>query len=197
MSRCIRAAIAAAVLVAAPLALSAQQEETLTGNAPLESGGFGAPVFKLTQIHGGLAGMSGGRGGWIINHRFVVGGAGYGLQPGIHTGYTSSGLRPDLQMGYGGLDLGYVDRSNRIVHMSGDVLVGAGAVSYQDHMDGAPSSQFTVVEPAVDLELNVSRWFRIAAGGSYRFISGVSIPDVSASDLRGVAGTLAFKFGKF
>ena len=53
---------------------SAQDEQLVSGK--IESGGFGAPVWKITQINGETAMLTGGRGGWIINHTFVIGGGG-------------------------------------------------------------------------------------------------------------------------
>lgn len=198
MSTRTRVAIALATLVALPMALVAQTEETLTGGR-LVSGGFGGPVFKITQLHGDFAAMSGGRGGWIVNHQFILGGAGYGLAPqGIRTAYTTAGgSRPELEMGYGGVDIGYVNRSHRLVHVEGDVLVGGGHVGYQGESNSALSDVFSVVEPTAGVELNVTPWFRLGAGASYRWVGGASIPDVTNKDLSGAAGTLTFKFGKF
>jgi hypothetical protein len=47
------------------------QEATLI-NGEIESGGFGGPVLKVTSINGENAVLVGGRGGWIINHSFVL-----------------------------------------------------------------------------------------------------------------------------
>ena len=55
------------------------QEETLLGSSEVTHGGFGGPVIKYTQIKGEPAVLVGGRGGWIINHTFIIGGGGYGL----------------------------------------------------------------------------------------------------------------------
>jgi hypothetical protein len=55
------------------------QEQTLVGNGEISNGGFGGPVIKYTQIKNEPAILVGGRGGWIINHTFVIGGGGYGL----------------------------------------------------------------------------------------------------------------------
>ena len=58
---------------------SRAQEETLMGSGEIASGGFGAPVVKFTEITGDPAVLVGGRGGWIVNHTFVLGAGGYGL----------------------------------------------------------------------------------------------------------------------
>lgn len=53
-----------------------------------------------------------------------------------------------------------------------------------------------VAEPAVNVELNVTNWFRVAAGASYRYVSSMSaIRGIENKDLSGVSGQLALKFG--
>jgi len=56
----------------------AQEEETLLGGG-FESGGYGGPVVKFTNVKGEFAVMAGGYGGWLINHSLMLGGGGYGL----------------------------------------------------------------------------------------------------------------------
>jgi hypothetical protein len=58
------------------------EEETLISGG-IDSGGFGALVFKFSGVNDQFAGFAGARGGWIINHQFVVGGGGYGLTSNI------------------------------------------------------------------------------------------------------------------
>jgi hypothetical protein len=54
-----------------------------------------------------------------------------------------------------------------------------------------------VLEPAVNAELNVTSWFHLNAGASYRLVSGVSQEKLENSDFSGMTATLTFKFGKF
>src|SRR5437016_2765728 len=130
MSREIGRAAAAAVycltmLTSIALVGSAQErEETLVGRR-ITSGGFGGPIVKATTVHGEFAVLNGGSGGWIINHKFIVGGAAYSLtQQGIHTPLTVSGVHPELEMNYGGLELQYIHRWNRVAHVAVQLLSG-------------------------------------------------------------------------
>ncbi len=66
------------------------QEQTLIGDGDIESGGFGGPAVKVTSINGETAVLIGGCGGWIINHTFVLGGAGYGLVTNVNAKNTDS-----------------------------------------------------------------------------------------------------------
>src|SRR3989339_1042733 len=66
----------AAVMIFAGSAFA--QERTLLGDGEITSGGFGGPEIKLSTLYDKSALMIGGKGGWIINHKFSIGGGGYG-----------------------------------------------------------------------------------------------------------------------
>ena len=176
------------------------QEETLI-NGDIESGGFGGPAVKITTLNGENAVMVGGRGGWIINHSFVLGGAGYGLVTDVNAKVTDS-MHQYLQMGYGGLDLEYIASSNDLIHLSVGLLIGGGGIGYKqgdNDMFNAShqTSSFFVAEPSVHINLNVTLFFRIAAGASYRYVSGLKSVVSSNTDLSGPSAVLTFQFGTF
>ena len=105
------------------------QEETLVGTGEIDHGGYGALVVKVTGINGETAILVGGRGGWIINHTFVLGGGGYGLVNNLRPDDPGSFLFPDgetlLNFGYGGLELAYIINSDKLIH-SGRIKSRAG-----------------------------------------------------------------------
>ena len=170
-----------------PLYNYAEEKTLITGE--IESGGYGGPVVKLSSINNNFCVLMGGRGGWIINHAFVVGGGGYGLATDI----LVSGKK--LAMGYGGLELGYVFFSDSLVHFAIHSHFGFGGLSLET--DPASSDDFFVIEPEATAVLNVTRFFRIAAGVSYRFVTGVTTAGLSDSALSALTGQLVFKFGTF
>ncbi len=178
------------------------QEQTLI-SGDFESGGFGGPGIKFTQMNGELGILVGGRGGWIINHTIVLGGGGYGLVNEI----VSKEILPDttlnLDMGYGGFEIGYIHTSDKLLHYAIQILIGAGEVSHTDgkryyglnYNEG--SDTFFIIEPSIDFVLNVTPNFRLAAGASYRYISGVSLSEITNSDLSGPSAQITLKFGSF
>lgn len=192
------------VLLVSIVAFSAfAQEETLI-NGPIENGGFGGPVLKVGSLNGETALLVGGRGGWIINHSFIVGGGGYGLVNDVHAKVLGPFGERYLNFGYGGLELEYVAHPHRLINCSVQSLIGAGALSWRDqsmHRDmfdsNSNSETFFIVEPGVNVTLNVTKYFRISGGVSYRFISGVQSEASSNPDLSGPSGVLTFRFGKF
>ncbi len=172
------------------------QEETLLGTGEISNGGFGGPVIKYTQINGESGLLVGGRGGWIINHTFVLGGGGYGLVTDLKTASPPSTLILPLyytdiyiNFGYGGIELEYIIQSDQLLHFSVYTLIGAGSVSFkaEETYDlyqvdlreyDYPTNTFFVFEPAVNAELNIVSFMRLCAGFSYRFISGVDLVDL-------------------
>lgn len=197
----------------------AQEDEgmrTLFGNdnGRIDNGGWGAFSLGYTRVAGKDAFISGGRGGWLINHRFTLGGGGYGFM----TNYNYNGHEPTadnyaLAGGYGGLLIEPVIEPFRPVHLSIPILIGgggAGVVNEQDyHGDHEYSAYapFFVFEAGIDLEFNIVKFFRVALYGSYRYTSDLLVdyysPDnilqfsVPTNALRGFNGGITFKFGKF
>lgn len=192
-------------LIIFSLTASAQEETLVKGDT--ESGGFGAPVLKYTSIYDQNTLMLGGRGGWIINHSFVIGGGGYGTVTEVD---APEGVIPmydklDLHFAYGGFELEYIFNPLALGHFSVYLLTGGGTITFAEdfghynednHMVGGDDFVF-VLEPAVNGELNITEWFHINAGVSYRFVTGVEKEMLEDSDFSGVAGNLTFKFGSF
>lgn len=176
------------------------QESGSMINGSVSHGGFGGPVVKISSINNGLGVFVGGRGGWIINfhpdHAFVFGGGGYGLSTDIEIDDVMlSGEPVYLKLGYGGLELEYVNRTRNLVHFSVYTLIGGGGANYNEEDQNGDT--FFVIEPGVNALFNVTDFFRIGGGVSYRLISGVNLDGVSDTDLSGASVVLTFKFGSF
>ncbi len=161
-----------------------------------ESGGFGGPVLKLTGMGGSAAVVSGARGGWIINHQYIIGG-------GIYSSQTDMAANDSLNfdMEYLGIELEYVHNPGELFHWSASTLIGWGDVNFH-HKSSAKdydidNENFFIIEPAVNGEVNVATFFRLGAGLSYRYVAGVDRLGLSDVDIRGLTFLLTFKFGKF
>lgn len=197
------------VAVFAALFLSATnvaaQERTLFKGD--ETGGFGGPVVKFTTVKDRGVVMVGGRGGWIIGHSLVIGGGGYGVVTEVDApGQVLPGEGPlDLKFGYGGFELEYIVHPNSLGHFGVGTLIGGGDAHFVKDVGPVTRSTQTVgesdavvvVEPAVNAELNVTPWFRLNAGASYRWVSGIDQAGLKNGDFGGMAATLTLKFGTF
>ena len=114
-----RPAIVVFVIMAAWSA--AHAEETLfDGN--ITHGWFFGPAWKMTSLNGETTHLSGGRGAWIINHTYMLGFGGYGLDsekeaPGNASRILGqTGL--EWMFRYGGFEFEYVGKSDEHIHCS-------------------------------------------------------------------------------
>ncbi len=182
--------------------------------------GFGGADIKITDLMTERAMILGCYGGVLVNRRFMLGVAGYGIATNPEfTGRLPQGLIPDtvasqlsrkltINGGYAGLMLGGIILTKELVHLSIPIIIGAGEIQITDEdffQNGSDtdytleSSTFFTVEPAVQLEFNITPSFRIAAGASYRWIQGLELPDplVEDGDIANWSGTLSLRFGRF
>lgn len=172
------------------------QEQTLL-DSEFESGGFGGPVVKFSQVMDDFAVFMGGRGGWIINHTLAIGGGGYGLVNNI-----PAPENPDyiMVLGYGGIELTYIIASDRLIHTNIYALIGGGSLDFRERGyedDTYDGDTFFIVEPGVDMIVNMTSFFRIGLGIHYRLISEVDYPGILNEDLDGPSVSVTFKFGHF
>jgi hypothetical protein len=164
-------------------------------------GGFGAPVLKFTDVDGRFGVLLGGRGGWIVDGSFVIGGGGYRL---VNTGNfdhraNDGGDPGTLELTYGGLELGYLARAADRVDLTLGLLIGGGAAAWSpdDSSSSEIDDSFFVAEPEVGVAIGLSRAFRVGIGASYRIARGAELFDLGNGDLSGLGATLSFQFGRF
>lgn len=170
-------------------------------------GGYFSVTTGYSQIDNQNAVLLGGRFSWIASHWVGIGIGGTGFVNELH---FDPGLGSDVFLtgGYGGIYFEPILFPRSPVHLSFPVLIGGGAVSYISNDPILKSNfvedseAFLLFEPAAEIELNVTKFFRLAFGATYRFPTefnvGLSGSDVaSASSLKGASYTVTFKFGKF
>ena len=179
------------------LAPREKEDETLI-SGELDFGFYGGPIIKFTEMNDEFAVLVGGRGGLLINHRFLIGGGGYGLVNEIPASHIWPNDNYLLDFGYGGLVLEYILRPRKLIHLSFYTLIGGGGLCFRDQWyEPWDHDAFFVAEPGVDLIMNITDCFRIGIGGSYRYISGVSLNGLRDEDVMGPSAVLTFKFGWF
>ncbi len=174
------------------------QDKTLLGG-DIISGGFGGPVLKISQLNGETGVLFGGHGGWLISHKLLLGGGGYGCLGYLDTDTPQDSL---LDFGYGGAYVEYIIASQNLIHLSIGSMFGVGGVgSFSDEEDDSlieeEGDTFFIVEPSINANVNISRHFRMSAGISYRLTNGLSYNDLSDKDLRNYSGHITAKFGLF
>lgn len=175
------------------------------------NGGYGALSFSFTDIEGKEAFLIGARGSWVIDHAFAIGLGGYGFINDIDRhdwmdNEWDDRLNNNLAGGYGGIFLEPIVGPRLPVHLSFPVLLGVGGIArvseqdyWEDHWihDDSREDAFLVVEPAVELEFNLTRHVRMAGTVSYRFTSDIKMEETDPEVLEGFNMGLILKFGKF
>lgn len=176
----------------------AQEQEPNTGTRY-----FGAPVVKYTTIRDQGAMMVGGRGGWNIASSWLVGGGLYGTVSEVDAQEKAVPEAPgplDVKLEAFGLDLEYAARPTAPIHLTLSAFCGGAAVRYaKDKTDEqfGETDFMLLVEPVAGVEFRGTNWLHLNLGLSYRFVSGVEQPGLTAGDLHGAAVSLALKFGRF
>lgn len=173
------------------------------------NGGYGAISLGYSNIDNSDAFVGGIRGGFIFDHKFAIGLAGYGFINNLDNHYHDV-FRDEYYLagGYGGLLLEPIIAGTRPVHVSFPIILAIGGVSQIDgywdwdwdddgHYHEIGSDLIFVFEPGIDLEFNLARHFRLAASASYRLTSDIELYATDADALRSFQFGLTFKFGKF
>ena len=184
--------------------------KTLFGDKNVSHGGYGAISFNYSQIDGKDAMLMGARGAWVIGHSFALGAGGYGFLNDYHYNPNLAGGRNvNLAGGYGGILLEPIIFGKFPVHVSIPILIGGGGVAYTSTWNPYPydyenfdllvedATGFLVVEPGLEIEINVVRFFRLALGGYYRYTSKITLYDTPSDVLNGWSAGITLKFGKF
>jgi hypothetical protein len=197
-----RALLPLLVFAATPLVASAQDEYLFSTGGPRDFGGFGGPIYRVTQVGGETMSLGGGGGAMLINRRYAIGGMGIGGTSSVDAIIGGTPVRGEMDFGYGGLTLEVITRPSKLVHATYGLLLGAGGVSVwpDDLRPRNPSDDteaFGVTEPQIGLEVNLVRWMRIGVTGGYRFTFGADVPELVDDKLSGASGSIVFRFGKF
>ena len=174
-------------------------------------GGYFAHTAHYSKIAGEDAFTIGARFGYMMDHAFTIGFAGCGFINDIRLDNVVPGKTTYLQGGYGGLFLEPTLFGWFPVHVTFPVMIGGGAIVYNtqgfysdfadednyDDWDIIDSDAFFVIEPGVNLEFNVTSFFRIGVETTYRYVNGLQMMNSSSHMLNSWSGGMSIKFGKF
>jgi hypothetical protein len=187
-----------------------QEPKTLLGsNKP--GGTYGSITLGYSVIDNKNAVLIGAGLNWIVSHYIGVGIAGNIFLDEYQQDKTDITRQYHLSGGYGGVIINPIVMPNFPVHVSFPVLFGAGGVSkssssYNSHVGNVDYTKaFLLIEPGAELELNLTKGFRMAFGASYRITTPFNLgPKEKTSEsldtvelLKGITVKLTFKFGKF
>ena len=166
--------------------------------------GYMAPVVRFSQVDSTKYSTFVGYKGAFIIEGFAIG---TGLF--VNADYKKRKIKDknrDVFMGYTGLLFEYNFLRKKIVNFSVGTLVGIGTAGYfksgnydddNDTEHRYVGTRFFVLEPELVLYINVTRFFRLGLGGSYRYINGLKQYNLTDDSYAGFAGSLILQFGWF
>jgi len=165
-----------------------------------------AQKFQFTMFAGSPAFMIGAGGGKIFNHKFLLGGGGYGTMKGVlvkQENYQPLNLQQNiahnLHFGYGGFWTGYMPKWNSVFHITPSMFWAAGAISIRrsDNEKSVVTNFVYVLQPMIELELNVTEFVRVSLAPEYRFVGNVQMEGYKSNDFSGLGAVFFIKFGAF
>ncbi len=191
-----------------------EEPKTLFSSGSRVTGWFIDFHNSYSQLNGHYTYLPGFASGVVMNNNFRLGLVGKALS--CHEKF----LRFDnifdepvyLAGGYGGLYMEATPYANKVFHVSVPVIIGGGGAVYlskerypeideDGEMDyerkDLDSSPFFVIEPGVNVELNVTGFMKLYTGYSYRWINGLNLEHTARSAFNGSNFNLGIKFGKF
>jgi hypothetical protein len=181
--------------------------KTLFGSKNFSSGGYGAFGAGYSIIDDKDAIVMTGRGVWLMSRSLGFGIAGTGF---INDYHFDAVLEEEVNLtgGYGGLIIEPILLPRSPVHLAFPVTAGVGGIAYtRSNWVNDPweyreawvedTETFLFVEPGVELELNLLKFFRLAFGVSYRVTTQIDLIDTPSDVLNGFTSGISFKFGKF
>ena len=156
---------------------------------------------RLSRVAGQATALTGAEVSWIGEHRYSIGIAAYAQVGDRLTNPRASSVRRDdaLDFGYGGVFLGYTAAPGTRVSITGHILLGGGAVDYEDAaaIDDARKA-FVVGEPSLRVDFALTTFARVGLEGSYRIItSAPNVDGLRARHVRGASIGAGLRVGHF
>jgi hypothetical protein len=159
-----------------------------------------APEVKINSIQGDLGTLIGFYGGAVFNQSILL-----GISGGVNLGH------PRVNYGYFGALGQYIFKPLNLWHCSTQLLLAYGSTKdYENPKSGLldnfwniSGASFFMMEPGINLELNLSRRLTLVTGISYRYVTrldenneNVQITHVTNSNLSGLNFNIGLKFKK-
>lgn len=136
------------------------------------------PEVKINRIQGDIGTLVGIYGGALINRTFLI-----GISGGVNLGH------PRINYGYFGGIGQFIYKPADLVHFSAQMLLAYGSTKdYENPKSGLldnfwniSGAHFFMMEPGINIELNLSSRLTLAAGASYRHVAGLNETDENVS----------------
>lgn len=176
--------------------------------------GFGSPIVEFSSVNKQFAVCLGGGGALMINKTLFIGGYFEGLAT-IHNRNDLQTIvddeNPGISFEHGGIWLGYIHNHKKAIHGGLSMKLGWGEIELVDGEGGNPDSDYDYtdrifnIQPQAELEMNLTKWFKVNVGIGYRIVTGINAtyPDntgklvnfYETGDFNSPVGTVTLIFG--
>ena len=190
------------------------EPRTLMGSNSKITGWFVSLENSFSQVNEKYTALPGFSFGMVVNRSLQIGLIGKSFS------WYETYLKFDnvmsepcyLNGGYGGLYVDANTHAGKLIHVSFPFIIGGGGASYlsvnkypeledEGEIDYSRRelavSPFFVLEPGVNVEMNVTGFMKVYSGVSYRWINGLRLENTSNHAFDGVNFNLGIRFGKF
>ncbi len=164
--------------------------------------------LRFGEIDGKETAIAGLKVAYVANQQFEIGFEGNFLYSDQNLTGTFTNSSQDLLGAYGGLHLEPILFSKSRVNLSFPVLIGAGAIGYVD-ADGEyideqqverefeDANAIFVLEPGINMLVNVNRYLQIEVGMRYRLSSNINLSPSPITRINGFSAGIGVKVGVF
>lgn len=181
------------VLVALASLQAQAQDQTLLGRTT-RIGFFVSPYLEYGPLNKPWETSLGGGAGLILGDGFI---GLYGAAGADYDQLFQENEFDRIDLAHAGMWVGYNPVQRWLLHPYGTVRFGPGVVNidtqgWNDYVDNV-----LVLSPEVGVEMNLTKFLRIAATAGYRWVDGVSTPNLDNDDFTGWTGALTIRLGYF
>lgn len=151
-------------------------------------------LFDVASVSDMQVTSSGMEIGTIINRKFDLGL--YGLGSFNNPSFYDDDMEHVLSLFYVGPSMAYHFFPERAVHISAGLKYGWGLMSVK-RGNWWPDWNITVINPSLNVEMNLSKWSRFNIGLGYKTFANVENPFIERSEFSNLNLSTSLRFGWF
>ena len=179
------------ILMVVGLSSTIAQQETVFSKFR-NWGAFGSFNYEYGLKQNRLTSTAGGGFGLVVGTVFI---GGYGNSSGNLDNVIQDD--PYFDLAHGGLWLGYTPMSKKLFHPIVSLRLGTGAADIKSNRP-RKKDYVSVITPEVGVELNITKIFRLAVTGNYRFVNGIEASNPRTNkDYEGLNIAVGLRIGWF
>lgn len=178
---------------------------------PQTIGLYIAPEFSYGQLRGDMTSFGGSSAMFVLNKKWAIG---MTAQRSLDNNFVPSAVSPlTVRSTVMGGKIEYTPKPDALVHVSFPLMVGMGqasadSVNAKNYLHGRGDytnrynnngNRFVVVQPGINLEMNLLRYAKLYVGANYRlsFLNDNQTALLPANTLQGFSINAGLKMGLF